>query len=392
MNRQDRLKLLTDLLAAEKLDAVIGFSAAAHHVDFGDAVALLTGIKPMAPSFAVLTKDGVVHLHNAPAWDRSRVELHATADRIEMTDDLAASFETVVTSLNLSASNTGVADLVRMPHRLAAGFVSTLGGAPIALDKPFFAVAARKTDHELESARGAAEIAEKTYDYMLEIAEPGMKECYLAAELKNFSRSMGADDNFMMFHAEGHPLAVQPSGERKLEKGDLILAEMTPSYRGRFSQICRTACVGEPTGEQQEKYNLVVGAMMSGIGRAKAGVPMKEICLGVDEVLCGNGYAEYCAPPYMNRRGHGLGIASTAPGNVSLNNEAVLEDGMFFVVHPNQYIPEVGYLLCGEPIVVRDGGADVLTRNRAALDAIPLQARRPAHRAHHAPCPAGRRV
>ena len=188
----------------------------------------------------------------------------------------------------------------------------------------------------------------------------------------DLARSIGADDNFMMFHAEGHPLAVQPSGERKLEKGDLILAEMTPSYRGQFSQICRTACVGEPTNEQQEKYNLVVTAMKNGIGRAKAGVPMKEICLGVDEVLCDNGYAAYCAPPYMNRRGHGLGIASMAPGNVSLNNETILEDGMFFVVHPNQYIPEVGYLLCGEPIIVRENGADVLTKNRAALGAIPL--------------------
>jgi Xaa-Pro dipeptidase len=372
MNHQDRLNLLTDLLAAEELDAVIGFSAAAHHVDFGDAVALLSGVKPMALSFAILTKDRAVHLHIAPVWDRARVEQRTTADQIEMANDIGASFEAAVQALSLSSANIGVVDLGRMPHRLAAGFVSALGGTPKSLDKPFFAAAARKTDHELEGARGATEIAEKTYDYLLEIAEPGMKECYLAAELKSFSRAIGSDDNFMMLHAEGHPLAVQPSGERKLEKGDLILAEMTPSYRGQFSQICRTVCVGEPTAQQREKYDLVVTAMMNGISRAKAGVPMKDICLGVDEVLCDNGYAEYCAPPYMNRRGHGLGIASMAPGNVSLNNETILEDGMFFVVHPNQYIPEVGYLLCGEPIIVREDGADVLTKNRAAMGTIPL--------------------
>ena len=112
--------------------------------------------------------------------------------------------------------------------------------------------------------------------------------------------------------------------------------------------------------------------MKSGIARARAGVAMKEICLGVDEVLRAEGYAEYCEPPYMNRRGHGLGITSTAPGNVALKNETVLEDGMFFVVHPNQYIPEVGYLLCGEPIAIRENGADVLTREFASLGTIPV--------------------
>jgi Xaa-Pro aminopeptidase len=72
----------------------------------------------------------------------------------------------------------------------------------------------------------------------------------------------------------------------------------------------------------------------------------------------------------MNRRGHGLGVSSVAPGNVSLKNETILEDGMFFVVHPNQYIPEVGYFLCGEPIIIRDPLADILTEDHAALGFI----------------------
>jgi Xaa-Pro dipeptidase len=372
MDYKGRMTQLLATMESQGLDTLVGFSSAAHHVDFGDAVALLTGVKPMAPSFAVLHKDGRCQLHLSPSWDQTRAEAFSVIDDIAMTDDIAASFDRVFKTNQTNPDRIGVADLGKMPHRLAKGFVEALGGTPKSADKILFEAASQKTDIELENARGATQIAERTYKYMLEIAEPGMKECHLAAELKNYSRTIGADDNFMMFHAEGHPMAVQPSSERKLEKGDLILAEITPNYRGQFAQICRTACLGEPTQEQVDKYDLLVRAMLNGIGKAKPGVAMKEICIGVDEVLIDNGYGEYCAPPYMNRRGHGLGVSSIEPGNVALNNETILEDGMFFVVHPNQYIPEVGYFLCGEPIIIRDPEADIITVEGAVLGTIDI--------------------
>jgi Xaa-Pro aminopeptidase len=55
------------------------------------------------------------------------------------------------------------------------------------------------------------------------------------------------------------------------------------------------------------------------------------------------------------------------PGDVSLDNPTVLEPDMLFMIHPNQYLPETGYLLCGEPVVITEGGAQVLTREQSAL-------------------------
>ena len=371
MDHGDRLNLLLTAMADAGLDRIIGFSNAAHHVDFGDAVAMMSGFKPLGASFCVLESNGDARLMLSPAWDLGRAVATSRISTIAATDDLLASFEDIFKG-NADVRRTGVVDLGKMPHLFAAGVKAVLGGTPWPAEDLAFGAAARKTDDEIENARRATEIAEKTYDYLLAIAEPGMPECYLAAELKNHSRSLGADDNFMMFHAEGHPLAVQPSSERRLERGDLILAEITPSHGGQFAQICRTACLGEPTDEQRDKYDLVVRAMKNGIAQAKPGSPMKAICQGVDEILIDEGYADYCKPPYMNRRGHGLGITSVRPGNVAFSNETILEDAMFFVVHPNQYIPEVGYLLCGEPIIIRDPSADVLTQKFAVLGAIDI--------------------
>lgn len=370
MDHRDRIDLLLAGMHDANLDAVIAFSNAAHHVDFADAVTMLSGVKPIAESFAILRADGRSHLVVSPDWDLGRAERMARTGDVTATADPETVFERLFDAGAKSRARVGTADLDRMPHGFAARVSRKFDRPPVDFTAEFYRAGARKTDDEIANARQATRIAEQAYEHLLQTAAPGTAECDMAAELKTHSRFAGADDNFMMFHAEGHPLAVQPSGERPFEIGDLILAEITPSYRGQFAQICRTACLGEPTDQQHEKYDLVVRAMKNGLARARPGVPMKEICLGIDEVLRDAGYGEYCEPPYMNRRGHGLGLTSTYPGNVSLDNETILEEGMFFVVHPNQYIPEVGYLLCGEPIVITGSGAEKLTRDYASLAAI----------------------
>jgi len=40
------------------------------------------------------------------------------------------------------------------------------------------------------------------------------------------------------------------------------------------------------------------------------------------------------------------------------------------MIHPNQYLPETGYLLCGEPVLLTERGAEPLTRQKAALGMI----------------------
>jgi hypothetical protein len=41
------------------------------------------------------------------------------------------------------------------------------------------------------------------------------------------------------------------------------------------------------------------------------------------------------------------------------------------MIHPNQYLPETGYLLCGEPVLLTAQGAEPLTLHQAALATVP---------------------
>src|SRR5262249_45835596 len=156
----------------------------------------------------------------------------------------------------------------------------------------------------------------------------------LAVELKWQMKSLGAEDNFLLLCAGPHNRAVAPSNGRKLVAGDIILAEITPSVGGQLAQICRTVVVGEPSAQLAEKYALVVEAMDHGIAAAQPGAPMSEVCRAINTVLEAQGYAEFCHPPHIRRRGHGLGFASAQPGDVALDNTTPLEPGMVFMIHP----------------------------------------------------------
>jgi hypothetical protein len=50
----------------------------------------------------------------------------------------------------------------------------------------------------------------------------------------------------------------------------------------------------------------------------------------------------------------------------------MLAEGMVFMIHPNQHLPETGYLLCGEPVLLTACGAEPLTKQRSALFEIGL--------------------
>lgn len=390
MQFDERLAIIRDGMAANGVDAVVAFSNAAHHIEKPDAVALLTGFKPMGESLALFGIDFETALYVTPSWDVDRAAKRSHAGTVIGGENLMDAIGGLLEGELRAREKIGFAALSSMPRRYTDRITESLGAPTVNVDDLLFGVTAlslnegaarpetalkrngagRKTADELVKAKRATEIAELGYARMLEIARPGMREHELAWKLKDYMAVLGADDNFLMLSASPHNHAVMPSTGRLLSEGDIIIAEMTPCYQGQFSQICRTAILGDAGETLCQKYALVVEAMRHGVAAAVPGARMADVCRAIDTVLEAEGYGEYCHPPYIRRRGHGLGIGSVAPGNVSLNNEIELEEDMFFVIHPNQYLPETGYLLCGEPTRVAQGGGAALTQRMARLDSI----------------------
>jgi len=281
-------------------------------------------------------------------------------------DDVVTGLAACLAAQGTGMAALGLAGLSFSRWGIARRIIELLPGA-VAADDVINGPAAVKTDDEIAHAREATCIAEAGYRHLLDIVKPGVSEDELAVELKWHSKSLGAEDNFLLLCAGPHNRAVAPSNGRRLRDGDILLAEITPSSRGQLAQICRTIVVGGASATLADKYRLVVRAMMDGIAAARPGAPMAAVCSAINTTLEAEGYGEFCCPPHIRRRGHGLGFAAIAPGDVSLDNDTVLAPGMVFMIHPNQYLPETGYLLCGEPVVMTADGAQPLTRECAAL-------------------------
>lgn len=367
MNFDERLADICRRMQEEKLDLLIGLHDGAHFIETPNPVMVLSGFKSLGAATVLLESDGTMQLVVTPAWDAERARHSCPKASVIGAKDAIA--EVATRAARSPDAAVGIAGLSFLPSQLADRVAAALPRARPA-DAIAFDAAGKKTTDEIANAREATRIAELGYQHLLATARPGMSEDELAVTLKWHMKSLGADDNFLMLCAGPHNRAVQPSTGRKLQPGDIILAEITPSVRGQLAQICRTVVVGPASDELARKYALVVGAMDQGIAAAVPGVAMSEVCRAINGVLEAQGYGEYCHPPHIRRRGHGLGFASVRPGDVALDNNTVLEPDMVFMIHPNQYLPETGYLLCGEPVVMTAKGAEPLTRQKASLAVV----------------------
>jgi Xaa-Pro aminopeptidase len=353
-------------MAERDLDLVIAVHDGAHFIETPNPVTVLSGFKSLGPAICLLDIAGTVTLIVAPAWDAERARQVCAHAQVVGADDVTDGLRG---ALPAGKAKIGTAGLAAAPYALAAR-VLQLAPQAVAADDVVFDAAAAKTDDEIAWAREATRIAELNYQHLLRIARPGMSEDELTVALRLHSRSLGAEDNFLLLCAAPHNRAVAPSNGRRIAPGDIILAEITPSVRGQLAQICRTVSVGPASDQLKEKYDLVVGAMNAGIDMAVPGARMADVCNAINHVLEAQGYGEYCHQPHIRRRGHGLGFASIRPGDVAPDNDTVLASGMVFMIHPNQYLPETGYLLCGEPVLMDETRARPLTAQQATLAEI----------------------
>ena len=367
-----RLAAAAKYLANNSRDGLIAVSNGLNNFLESNAVYVLSGVRPMGESAVVVDRDGRSTLIVTPAWDAERAASLSCTDRTIASDDLAAALAAAVGTHRIAVTRSLTVGLSLLGSGLVARIEAALSALPQAADELARDLARIRTADELKAAEYATWIAERGYARLLECAHPGMREYQLAAELYCFTKSLGAEDNFLLMSASQHNLAVRAAGERILDIGDIILSEITPCYRGQFAQICRTTAIGEPRPVVRDKYAILQDAMRAGLEAGRAGTTVADVTRAINAVIAKAGYGDYCRPPYMRVRGHGLGITSDRPGDIVEGNERVLETGMVFVMHPNQYLPESGYLMCGEPVVVTDHGCRALSAQLAQLDVIPV--------------------
>jgi len=218
-----------------------------------------------------------------------------------------------------------------------------------------------KMEAEIAAVRRAAALADEGYAVFRAAARPGRKDYELIAEIEAFFRTKGVPENFMIIGVGGQEVrGMAPPGGKILKEGDLVTTELTPCYDGYYAQICRTLVVGEASETQKRAFDVYLEAMLAGIAVTQAGVPASAVAKAENDVFRKYGLGVYTTSEYTRVRGHGMGLFPDQKPQILEDVHINLESGMTLIVHPNTYHPDVGYLVLGDSLVVRENGSEIL--------------------------------
>lgn len=365
--RAARRQVMAGVAAAAGAEVLVCYSSGVQSFMYMDAPCYATGYRSRSRAALVLG-GGEPVLLVSPRLEADRAAAVATGCTVTGTDDLLGDLARLVQGR--TAGPVGVCGANLLPARDADVIEAVLGRPLVDLTAEVDAACARSDALERDAVVRATAIAEEGYARALSELRPGLREHELVGMLDQFMRELGAEDNFLLMSASQHATSVNTPGDRIVEEGDVVLAEISPGVDGVFTQICRTAVLGEPSPALLEGYELLQAAFAAGLAACQPGVPLGEVVAAVNEPIAAAGFGDYCKPPYMRTRGHGMGLGSPKPQDLRLGGTEVIEEGMVFVLHPNQYLPTVGYLMCGDPVLVEANGARRLSSAAAALDVV----------------------
>ena len=254
------------------------------------------------------------------------------------------------------AINDGVraVDLIEMKTALDAEYVN--GAHALA---PLRRV---KAQDELENMRRAGSIADAVMEDISKFISAGQTEREIqetliklfekhGCETLSFSPIVASGPNGSMPHYHGNA--------RTLRDGDFVVIDMGCRFNGYCSDITRTFCIGEPTNEMKRAYAIVLESQKAGEAAVQKGASGQDVDRAGRRIIDEAGYGDY----FLNRLGHGIGIAIHESPYIIEGNVMPLEPGNVFSIEPGIYIAgKFGVRIENIVAVKPDGTAEPLNK------------------------------
>jgi Xaa-Pro dipeptidase len=228
-----------------------------------------------------------------------------------------------------------------------------------------------KSEEEIERLREAAALTDLAIEALQRESRPGVSEEELVAVAEDAYRRRGGMVRItflrsMPMDAPNGCLPSQNPGDRRIERGDVIITEFSASLWGYSGQIHRPVFVGaEPTAEWQrmfdvakEAYDRIAAGMRAGSTEGDA--IRNAAVIGAagyaiyDDLI--HGYGTDIHPPFVDRScvEYWQDGREPPPGRM-------IEAGTAIVIQPNPVTPDERMgLQLGALTIVRDDGAECL--------------------------------
>jgi len=221
-----------------------------------------------------------------------------------------------------------------------------------------------KSAEEIDRIRIASRLTDQSIEAMANDLKAGMREDEIAAIIEPVYLKQGgyAGIHFMSsmpMRDPDFPVPSQFQSNRKLQKGDCLITEISGAYSGYSGQIHRTFSIGEgPTAQWQKMHAAAVEAFEVLAAVIKDGATTTE-AEEAAEIIHRRGYSTY------DDLVHGVNqyppIFQTKTRKRHDSKEMVFRENMVIVIQPNLITEDEKMgLQFGETLVVTKNGCETL--------------------------------
>ncbi len=193
-----------------------------------------------------------------------------------------------------------------------------------------------KSPFETERIRKASEAVESAIDYAFSKVKPGILENEIARTIAEFMASKGVDRISYLTVITGknrYATFNAYATDRKVEKGDLILVDISGHYEGYASDLTRVAKVGRATAEEKSLAEAAYSSVIKGIASARPGVPISELNNVVENEVIELGYKDWL----IHSSGHSIGLDVVEYPMIHSGEDLPIEQGMVFAIEQGVY-------------------------------------------------------
>ncbi len=222
-----------------------------------------------------------------------------------------------------------------------------------------------KSPAEIEKLRHICAIGSATFSRVLEIVNEGqpLEETFRA--FRREALALGADDVPYLVGSAGeggYVDVISPPSRRPLQAADVLMMDTGCTFDGYFCDFDRNWAVTRADDRARRAYDVLWRATEAGLEAACPGATCRDLFNAMRAVI-----AEMDeSGGDIGRLGHGLGMQLTEQPSIAAFDDTVIEENMVLTLEPSLSYGDGLMMVHEENIVVRAGGAELLTTRAPA--------------------------
>lgn len=218
-----------------------------------------------------------------------------------------------------------------------------------------------KTAFDLEQIRRVSEVCSDGLRAACNVLGDGVAEYEPYLEFQRVVLEAGADSPLFHYITGSGPsahVALRPiaASGRRLQEGDLFMADVGICLQGYYADMTRTAIIGEPSPEIQKLYDSTFEVVQEMVAELRPGIRAGRIADVLWEGIRTRGYSKSHV-----LIGHGIGTFINEPPFIMSWQDFVIREGMVINLEPAIYEDGVGGVRVEDPYLITADGAERLS-------------------------------